>query len=143
MMTTWFYAARFERFPDEEIVVTFPDIPEAVTGAFDEHEAAALAEDVLEEAILGRLSQGEDIPMPRGIAADEFAVPLDPTTAARVLLRKTMAAQKVSKTALAARLGLSEGAVRRLVDGVTGVKLETVLAALQALGVRAALTTLP
>jgi DNA-binding Xre family transcriptional regulator len=54
-----------------------------------------------------------------------------------------MAAQRVSKTALAARLGQSEGAVRRLVDGVTRVKLETVLAALQALGVRAALTTLP
>ncbi|MEW6599089.1 MAG: helix-turn-helix domain-containing protein [Pseudomonadota bacterium] len=142
-MTTWYYPAKFERFPEGEIVVTFPDVPEAVTGAFDEREAMGLAEDVLEEAILGRLAQGEDIPTPRGIASGEIAIPLDPTTAARVLLRHTMAAQRVSKTALAARLGQSEGAVRRLVDGVTRVKLETVLAALQALGVRAALTTLP
>lgn len=142
-MTTWTYAANLERLDSGEIIVTFPDVPEAITGAQDEQEALVLADDVLEEAILGRLARGEEIPAPRPLAQDEVAIPLDPTTAARVLLRNAMAAQRISKTALAAQLGQSEGNIRRLVDGVTRVKLETVLAALQSLGVRAALTTLP
>ncbi len=140
MMLTWTYPARIERHADDEYVVSFPDVPEALTSARTEGEALALAEDAIEEAILGYLAQGRAVPQPRPAKNGERAAPLDPTTAARAALADKMREQRVSNVALAARLDKSEGAVRRLIDGRTGVKIDTVLDALDALGARAVLS---
>jgi len=53
-----------------------------------------------------------------------------------------MREKKISNVALAKTLGKSEGAVRRLTDGSSAVKIDTVLAAMNALGARAVLTVL-
>jgi plasmid maintenance system antidote protein VapI len=50
-----------------------------------------------------------------------------------------MKAGKVSNVALAAKLGKTEGAIRRLTDGSSAVKLDTVLQAMRAVGINAAL----
>ena len=49
-------------------LVSFPDIPEALTSGSDLEEALAMAEDCLEEALAGRIDDGEDIPAPSRLA---------------------------------------------------------------------------
>jgi antitoxin HicB len=45
-------------------IVAFPDLPEALTGAATRDEALVLAVDCLEEALAGRIVDGEAIPPP-------------------------------------------------------------------------------
>jgi antitoxin HicB len=57
-------------------VVSFLDIPEALTSGYCLEDAFAMAEDCLEEAIAGRIDDSEDIPRPSPITADVYAVTL-------------------------------------------------------------------
>lgn len=53
--------------PDEidgGFVVTFADLPEAITQGENIADALAQAADALAEAVAGRIRQGEDIPQP-------------------------------------------------------------------------------
>ena len=132
-MQTWTYPAVFERI-DGEILVSFPDFPEALTGAADEAEAVALAIDALEEVVLAYLADGRDVPAPRAASGDQVEIPLDPLTAARAALVGAMKEEHITNAALARQMERSEGAIRRLTNGATGVKIDTVLDALAALG---------
>jgi antitoxin HicB len=49
---------------DSGFVVTFPDIPEAITQGATVVEALAEAADALDEAIAGRIRRGDHIPTP-------------------------------------------------------------------------------
>jgi antitoxin HicB len=138
MQTTWSYPAVFQRL-DDEVIVRFPDVPEALTGASTLEEARALAADALEEAVLAYLAEGRAVPAPRKAAKGEEAVILDPLTAGRAAVANLMAAQHVSKVALASRMRRDEKVVRRIVGGAGGVTMENVTAALKALGARPAL----
>ncbi len=71
--------------PDETdggFVVTFEDIPEAITQGETITEALAEAADALEEAIVGRIRRGDAIPEPSP-AANRPTVPVPSPTAAR------------------------------------------------------------
>ena len=139
-MQTWAYPARIEDQGVDGFLVTFPDVPEAITGGDTLAEARANAADALEEAILAYMAMGRAIPPPRAARKGEQLIVLDPVTAARAILAQAMATDHVTNVALAKRLGKSEGAVRRLTDGATGVKIDTVLEALEAVGRRAVLS---
>lgn len=140
MKLDWIYPARFKSAADGEIVVTFVDLPEAVTGASDWAEAYGLAADALEEVVLAYLADGRPVPAPSPMQEGYEPVPLDPVTAARAALDRAMREDGVTNAALARQLGKTEGAVRRLTNGETGVKIDTVLDALSALGRRASLS---
>ena len=139
-MQTWAYPARIEDQGADGFLVTFADVPEAITGGDTLDEARANAADALEEAILAYMAMGRPIPEPRAAKDNEVLIVLDPVTAARAILAQAMRADRVSNVALAKRLGKSEGAVRRLTDGATGVKIDTVLEALEAVGRRTVLS---
>ena len=66
-----FYPALFEHTAEDEVVVSFRDLPECLTSGFDEAEARAEAQDALEEAIVGRIIDGEEIPLPSLLRAGE------------------------------------------------------------------------
>jgi sugar (pentulose or hexulose) kinase len=68
----------------------------------------------------------------------EVAVPLAPALAARVLLTERMAADKLTKSAVARLIGKDEKVVRRILEG-SNVSLDQILDALAKLGVRPAL----
>jgi antitoxin HicB len=138
-MQTWIFPAVIEKLGDDDFLATFPDLPEAMTGGASLDEVRDNAADALEEAILAYLAQGLPIPAPRAPRAGEEAVILDPVTAARAALATAMRAKKISNVALAKTLGKTEGAIRRLTDGSSGVKIDTVLQAMHALGARAVL----
>ena len=138
-MQTWAYPATLIEHAPDDWTVAFADLPEVVTGGGCRSEAILNAEDALEEAVLGRMAHGEAIPAPHDAADGEDLIVLAPVTASRAALAYAMAEKKVSNVALARTLGKTENAVRRLVDGSTSVKIDTVLQALAAVGSRAAL----
>ena len=59
------YPCILKHYEDGEYVVTFPDVPEAITGARDWAETLALAEDALSVALAGYVHMGWDAPRAR------------------------------------------------------------------------------
>ena len=122
------------------ILVSFPDIPEALTEGATETEALTQARDCLIAAIGGYVGERRPIPNPSP-AHGRALVALPALMAATVALYGAMRAQGVGNTALAAKLGLSEGAVRRLINLDHRSHIGQIEAALQALGQRLTVAT--
>jgi len=118
------------------LVVSFPDIPEALTSGSNLEEALAMAEDCLEEAIAGRIGDGEDIPAPSRLAPGSHAVTLPAQMALKAALYLAMRERHISKAALASLMDVNEKEVRRILDPHHGTKLPTIEKALRTLGKR-------
>lgn len=73
---------------DSGFVVTFDDIPEAITQGETVAEALAEATDALEEAIAGRIRRGDAIPEPSP-AADRPLVSIPAQIAAKAFLERS------------------------------------------------------
>ena len=120
-------------------VVTFPDLPEAITQGDDAAEALSQAADALEEAVAGRIRRGDEIPEPSRPRPGQHVVPVPAQTAVKAALYLALRESGLSKVELAARLGCDEKEVRRLLDPRHPSKLPRLQAALAALGKRLAL----
>ena len=134
------WPADLQRQEDGSILVSFPDIPEALTEGTTETEALAQARDCLIAALGGYVAARRAIPR-ASPARGRAMITLPALAAAKVALYGEMRSQGVGNTALAARLGLTEGAVRRLVDLDHRSHIGQVETALLALGQRLAITT--
>ena len=110
------YPCILKHYEDGEFVVTFPDVPEAITGARDWAETLALAEDALSVALAGYVHMGWDIPTPSAPAPGQVMVAVYPVVAAKLALYTVMREQGITKVALGDLLGVSEAAVRKLVN---------------------------
>ncbi|HET6520870.1 MAG TPA: type II toxin-antitoxin system HicB family antitoxin [Geminicoccaceae bacterium] len=115
--------------------VAFPDVPGARTFGADEAEARALAEDCLIAALGGYVDLRRPIPAPSP-ARGRPTVVLPPLVAAKLALYEAMRAERVTNVALADRLGVTEAAVRRLLDLDHRSHIDRIEAALRALGRR-------
>jgi len=110
------YPARLEQQDDRSFLVTFPDVPEAVTDGETKDEAMHEARDALTAALAGYVHARRDIPQPSPCTRSHKPVHLSPLIASKLALYESMHRQHVSNTELARRLGITENAVRRLVD---------------------------
>lgn len=106
--------------PDYEegrgFVVTFPDVPEAITGADTEEESVFLAEDALVAALSAYVQFGKEIPAPSSPIDGQRLVAVPPVPAAKLALYTAMREQGLSETELGARIRLGDRAVRNLLD---------------------------
>ena len=135
-MTHPVYQARVEPDPDGGFIVTFPDVPEAITGGGTLEEALEMAEDALAVALLGRIEEGRELPeaAARGEGLHPVVVPAP--VAAKLALLELWRGSGLSKSALARRLGVDEKAVRRLLDPNHNTSLARLEKAIRALGGR-------
>lgn len=117
-----------------ELVVRFPDVPEAITGGADRPESLRMAEDALAAALAGYVHEKRDIPTPRAAEAGQELVALPAVVAAKLALYSAMRAQRITKAELARRLGVSESAVRTLTNPDHRSQIGHVQKALQAVG---------
>ncbi|MFA7095644.1 MAG: hypothetical protein WC383_04085 [Gammaproteobacteria bacterium] len=110
------YPVNLERQPDGSILVSFPDVPEALTEG--ENEAAALreAQDALIAALGGYIEARRPLPRPSKPARGQALVALPPLVAAKLGLYQTMREAGMTNSELARRLGVTEAVVRRLLD---------------------------
>ncbi len=140
-MPAFAYPARIDEAAPGEFVVTFRDVPEALTGAGTYTEALELAGDAISVAIEGYLEEGRALPQVSRTKRGEIEIYLTPTLVARVAIEVEMDRAGVSRRALADRMGKDEKHVRRILAGEAS--LEQAVKALRALGLRARMTVAP
>lgn len=130
------YPAAFTPDEDGVLVVTFRDIPEALTQGQTEEEALAMAEDALLTAMDFYFDDRRPIPAPSAALPGERLVALPASVSAKVLLLNEMLAQSVSQSELARRMGTRPQDVQRLVALTHASKIDNLEAAMRALGKR-------
>jgi len=136
-MRAYAYRAQFE--PGESrgnIVVTFPDVPEAITQGRGRADARAMAEEALGLVLLNHLEHGRPLPKPRAKGRTLIVISVAPDVAAKLAVLEAFAAAGISKSELARRVGKDEKEVRRILDPKHPTKLTALTAALRALGKR-------
>ena len=116
--------------------VTFPDVPEANTCGWSWEEALEMAEDCLGVALSFYVDKDEDIPVPSAVADGQVLVPVPLIVAAKLTVYTAMREQCITKETLAARLGMQENAVRKLLDPGYRSHISQVEKALRAVGRR-------
>ena len=110
------YPARLQPDRSGAMTVSFRDLPECLTSGTDKAEALREAGDALEEAIAGRIDDGEPIPVPSRLRAGERLIAVPPDMAAKAAFVLAFRASRLSRLAVAARLGVNEKVVRRWLD---------------------------
>jgi len=121
---------------DGSFLVSFTDIPEALTEGETLDETAAEARDALTAALAGYVHARQDIPAPSSATPGQTLIHLPPLVAAKLALYESMRHQGVSNVGLARRLGIAENAVRRLIDPDHRSHIGQVEKALDALNVQ-------
>ncbi len=123
--------------PDEAdggFVVTFDDIPEAITQGDTEGEALAAAKDALESALDFYFEDKRAVPAPSKAKRGQNVIELAASLSAKVLLLNEMVTQGVRPAELARRLNTSPQEVNRLTNLRHTTRIDGIAAALQALG---------
>ena len=128
------YPANFKAAEEGGYVVTFPDIPEAITQGEDIEDAMRHGADVLESALDFYLESGRPIPAPSKLKRGQRLIELPASLSAKVLLVNEMVAQKVRPAELARRLKVTPQEVTRLIDVHHATKIDGIALALKALG---------
>lgn len=130
------YPVKLERDTNGTLLVTFPDVPEAITYGADEPDALLRAVDALETALMGYIGEKRPIPRPSRIRRKKRAVQLPALSGAKLELYEAMRAGKVRKAELARRLNVHMPQVDRLLDLRHASRLDQIEAALIAVGKR-------
>jgi antitoxin HicB len=129
------YPARVRRDGDG-FAVSFPDIPEALTGAPTRAEALDLAVDALTTAMDSYFEDRRPVPAPSAVKRGQVIVDLPPSVGAKVLLLNEMLRQQVKPSELARRMKVRPQEVNRLTDLHHPTKIDTISQALLAIGKR-------
>ena len=129
------YPARFRK-SDGFLVVTFPDVPEAITQGDDIDDARRHALDAFETALDFYFEDGRAIPLPSAPKRGQKLIELPPSVAAKILLHNEMVHQRVRPVELAKRLGVPRQEITRMLDWRHNTKIDTTAKALAALGKR-------
>lgn len=115
-------------------MVSFPDIPEALTGGDTLEEALDMAQDALETALEFYFDDKRSVPAPSKPKKGQAVISLPVSMAAKVLLLNEMIAQHVRPAELARRLNTTPQEVSRLTTLGRPTKIDSIAAALASLG---------
>jgi len=135
-MRSFVFHAVFEPGAKRGIVVSFPDVPEAITQGADMAEARAMAEEALGMALLTYPLRGLPVPKAKARGRDMESIAVAPDVAAKLAVLEAFAESDISKAELARRLGKDEKEVRRILDPRHPTKLPTLTETLRVLGRR-------
>jgi antitoxin HicB len=139
-MSTTFYA-ELTPDPDGGFVVTFPDVPEAITGGETRAEALDMAADALAVALLGRLEDDVDLPVSKTKDVSLIPVTVPARFAAKIALIEAFRAvakadPSMNQSELARRLDVDHKEIRRRLDPNHKTKLAALEETLKVLGKR-------
>ena len=117
----------------ETVLVSFPDVPEALTEGDTEQDALDEAHDCLVAALSGYIHAGRPIPCPSEKKDPPF-IELSPIVTAKLALYRAMREQQIDDGTLAKRLGTTEITVTRFLDLDYRSHIDHIAAALDVLG---------
>lgn len=127
------YPAKFTK-DEDGFVVTFRDIPEAITQGDTHDEAIEMAEDVLLAAMDFYFEDNRQVPSPSKPKKDEVLINLPISAATKVMLLNTLLEKRVTQAELAKLMGIRPQQVTRIVNLEHTTKIDTVEKAFRALG---------
>jgi antitoxin HicB len=119
---------------DGGFVVTFHDVPEAITQGQTREEALAMAQEALEMALEFYFEDKRAVPVPSRPKRGQPVIELPASLAAKVLLLNEMVIQNVRPAELARRLNTTPQEVNRLTNLRHTTRIDGIAAALRALG---------
>lgn len=119
---------------DGGFVVTFHDIPEAITQGETVEEALAMAQEALETAMEFYFEDKRAVPVPSKPKRGQRVVELPASLSAKVLLLNEMVTQNIRPAELARRLNTTPQEVNRLTNLRHTTRIDGIAAALQAMG---------
>lgn len=128
------YVAQLTPDPDGGFVVTFPDVPEAITQGDTHTEAVANAVAALESALLIYAEDRKAQPEPT--VTEGVRVAVGAQVAAKLALIDAFLASGQSQSGFARSIGKGETEVRRMLNPWHATKLTSIEQALAALGKR-------
>ena len=128
------YPVILEAQPEGGYVVTFPDVPEAITQGEDEDEALLYAIDALETALSFYVDDRRPLPEPGKATRGQRTVRPSALECAKLGVYRAMTEQGIKKSELARRLGWHMPQVDRLFDLKHASRLDQIEAAARALG---------
>ena len=121
--------------PDEgSVLVTFPDVPEAITFGEDTDEALLHAVDALETALSFYVEARKPLPLPSKARRGQQTVRPSALECAKLGVYQAMTEQGIKKAELARRLGWHVPQVDRLFDLKHASRFDQIEAAARALG---------
>lgn len=126
------FKANVEVDPDGGYLVTFADVPEAITHGETLDEAKTSAQEALGLALRGIVQEGGNIPRPTATAGEPIAVNAE--DAVKLAVIEAFREAKISQREFARRLGKAENEVRRILDPDHRSKLSQLQEAMQVLG---------
>jgi antitoxin HicB len=133
-MRTFVYAARFEPGDERGLVVTFPDVPEAITQGDSEADAMRQAQEALGLALLTYPRRGLAVPHAKAKGRGLIPIAVEPEVAAKIALLEAFTRSGISKSKLGRRIKKDEKQVRRILDPRHNTKLATLTETLRQLG---------
>ena len=119
---------------DGTVLVTFPDVPEAITFGADTDEALMYAVDALETALSFYVDARKPLPVPSKPKRGQKTVRPSALECAKLGVYRAMTEQGIKKAELARRLGWHMPQVDRLFDLRHASRLDQIEAAARALG---------
>lgn len=128
------YPVILEAQPEGGFVVTFPDVPEAITQGEDEDEALIYAIDALESALSFYVDARRPLPVPSKPKRGQATVRPSALECAKLGVYQAMMDQGIRKAELARRLGWHMPQVDRLFDLKHASRLDQIEAAARVLG---------
>ena len=126
------YAATVTPDPDGGFLVSFSDVPDALTHGDTREEALENAAEALGLALRGYLADDEPLPEPK--SSEGIMIAVEPADAAKIAVIDRFRKSGLSKSELARRIGRSEGEARRILDPDYPSKIGTMQEALKAMG---------
>ncbi|MGO9433309.1 MAG: type II toxin-antitoxin system HicB family antitoxin [Terracidiphilus sp.] len=130
------YPVNLKKAREGGYVVTFPDIPEAITQGETLEDSLQHAQDALESAMEFYFEDRRRVPAPSKPKPRQHVVELPASLTAKVLLLNEMLRQKVRPAELARRIGTTPQEINRLTDIRHTTKIDRIEDALRALGKR-------
>jgi antitoxin HicB len=119
---------------DGTVLVTFPDVPEAITFGADTDEALLQAVDALESALSFYVDDRKPLPVPSKAKRGQRTVCPSALECAKLGVYRAMTEQGIKKSELARRLGWHLPQVDRLFDLKHASRFDQIEAAARALG---------
>jgi antitoxin HicB len=130
------YPVVLDAQPEGGFVVTFPDVPEAITQGEDEEEALLYAVDALETALSFYVESRKPLPTASKAKRGQRTVRPSALEGAKLGVYQAMTEQGIKKAELARRLGWHMPQVDRLFDLRHASRLDQIEAAAHVLGRR-------
>ena len=129
--------------PDEDgnFLVSFPDLPEALTWGNNLEDALFQAEDCLDEAIAYRITDKQEIPVPSPLAKGQYLISVPVRMALKAALYQALVSSGLSGLAAAKSAGLSDTQFRRLLAPRYKSDVDKLKAALDSFGVSISVRT--